>query len=438
MNDVIKQIERFFVRHRDRFPYVHAVMFVVFAILILVPPFLPVPAEGAAILDDISLMARFIVWGVWFPLVLLSVVFLGRFWCGVLCPQGALAEHIGKKGLNRPLPKWLRWEGTPVISFIAVTALGQLTGVRDYPLPTLEILGGTMLAAVLVGFLYASGRRPWCRYLCPIGPLLGIFARLGAPSFERNGAGAGRCACPTFINTANKVSSSACIECFRCVAPDGSMRLTIRRPGLEIEEIEKREPGLFEAAFLFMATGLALGAFHWQANPAYIRYKQVLGSLLLYLGVGEFMGKGGPWWIMAAYPEAGEAFNRLDVVTITTFMLICMACVACSLFTLTALSAFISGGKDGLMTRATRLGYLYAPVALISLVIGLGLPLFQSLASLGAAKGAVRMTLVILFVAGSAWSGYLAIRLNKGRGVAALPNFIGIGLVATAWHSVLF
>ena len=57
-------------------------------------------------------------------------------------------------------------------------------GVRDYPLAALELFGVTTLAAVLTGFLFARERRVWCRYLCPVGPLLGVFSRLGAISFE--------------------------------------------------------------------------------------------------------------------------------------------------------------------------------------------------------------------------------------------------------------
>lgn len=452
MNTIVRRIENFFVRNRDRFGYVHFTMFVIFAALIFIPPFLPLPAEDAAIGNNFILMARFLIWGLWFPMMLLSVVFMGRLWCGLLCPQGALAECAGKKGLNRPIPRWMRWEGMPIISFIAVTILGQLIGVRDYPLAALEVLGGTMLIAAVVGFLYTSGRRPWCRHLCPIGPLLGVFSRLGAVSFNpphpplsKGGIGGvtgdGRgCVCPTFINTANKVASSNCIECFRCVNPETShsLHLSIRHPGLEIEEIKKREPSLWEVVFLFLVTGLALGAFHWQANPIFIKYKQAVGAFLLNIGLGDFIGKSGPWWIMVNYPSAGDVFNRLDFISIATFMLFCMAGIAIILFTLTMLSASIVRGKDRIMSTVAKLGYLYAPVALVSLIIGLGLILFQSLSDLGIGKDAVRMAQGFLFAAGGLWSIYLAIRLHKGWSMAVIPNVLGIGFIALAWYKVLF
>src|SRR3990172_11468492 len=309
-------------------------MLIIFAALIFIPPFLPLPAEDATLLNNFTLLAKFLIWGLWFPLMLLSVVFFGRLWCGLLCPQGALSEYAGRRGFNKPIPRWMRWGGMSIMSFIFVTILGQLVGVRDYPLAAMEILGGTMIVAIIIGFLYTSGRRQWCRYLCPIGPLLGIFSRLGALSFDRNGGSGKGGVCPTFINTATKVASSNCIECFRCVSPDtsASLHLKIRHPGLEIEEIKNREPNIWEPIFLFLATGLALGAFHWQASRFYIQYKQALGDFLLNMGLGDFICRNGPWWLMVNYPDAGEVFIWLDFISITTFMLGSMAMTAIILF----------------------------------------------------------------------------------------------------------
>ena len=125
--------------------------------------------------------ARFLIWTLWFPLVFLSVLVTGRSWCGVLCPMGAASEWMNGIGLKRPVPAWLRWEGTPIASFLIVTILGQTVGVRDYPSAILEVFGLTLLAALAVGYFYGQGqrKRAWCRHACPIGLLLGVFSRLG-------------------------------------------------------------------------------------------------------------------------------------------------------------------------------------------------------------------------------------------------------------------
>lgn len=433
-------VEKFFVRHRHRFGYLHLAMFVVFAVLVVAPSFMPLPGDGEGVLENFSRLSNFLIWVLWFPLVLLSVIVFGRIWCGLLCPQGALSEFLGKYGRNRSVPRWMRRAWMPALSFVAVTIMGQLVGVREYPLAALEVLGGTMVAAALVGFLYAKERRAWCRYLCPMGPLLGIFARLGCVGFEKNGGTGKGCPCPTFINTQTKAASSNCIECFRCVNPgsSGTLHLKARRPGLEVEEIDKREPSLWEVLFLFAATGLALGAFHWQVSPYYISYRQWVGSLLLEHGLAWLIGSSGPWWVMVNYPASGEVFNWLDFICITTFMLGAMAGTTLVLSLLTLTSSLLHGKGADVLSGAVRLGYSYAPVALVSLVLGLGIMLFQSLKGLGLSDGAVTSLEAAFFACGALWSMYLAVRIQKTLGPAVLPNFVGIGIVALAWQQVIF
>jgi hypothetical protein len=440
MRCIAEAIEGVLAGNRQRFAYLHVFMLIAFLVLTVMPAFLPMPQEDAGITGDFTLLAKTLIWGAWFPLMLFSVIIFGRLWCGLLCPQGALSEFAGNIGLNRPIPRWMRWGGVPILSFIAVTAFGQVVGVRDYPLPALLVLGGTMVMAMTVGFVYASRHRPWCRYLCPIGPLLGVFSRLGAVSLERDGGDGRGCVCPTFINTSTKASSAECIECFRCVSDDPahSLRMKIRRPGLEIEEIRKREPSLWEVVFLFMATGLSLGAFHWQANPVYVRYRQALGGLFMDMGLDGLIGKSGPWWIMVNYREAGEVFNWLDFISIPSFMLGSMAVVALALFLLTLASALMLREDEGVTATIARLGYMYAPVAVVSLFIGLGLTLFQSMHAIGLGRAAVRSLQAALFAGGGVWSLYLAFRLQRRLTIALAPSALGIGFVLWAWRTVLF
>ncbi|HBG46544.1 MAG TPA: ferredoxin [Deltaproteobacteria bacterium] len=438
-------IEEFFTGHKRLIGYIHLAMLIMFTALILIPPFLPAPPEEATPLNNFTVFARFLFWGIWFPLVLLSTVVFGRIWCGVFCPQGALAEYANKVGINKKSPSWLRWEGTPILSFVFVTVLGQLVGVRDYPLPVVEIFGGTMLLAAVVGFIYTKRYRTWCRYLCPIGSLLGIFSRLGMVSFEENRPGSKvtgfkKAACPTFIGLAGKSTGRHCIECFKCAdhSNAGAMALAFRKPGTEIENISKSAPSIYEVIFLFGATGLALGAFHWQANPFYILFKQTIGEFLLVVGLGEFIGGSGPWWAMANYPEAGEVFNWLDFISIGSFMLLGLTVATVVLFAFTTATAFLAYGRNTTVRRVTELGYFYAPVAMISIVIGLGQMLFQAMGEMGLPPVAVKGVQTTLFAGGALWSLYLAYKVPGRLGLHLIPSAAGIGLVAWAWKMVIF
>ncbi len=436
----IERIEKFLVRNRERFGYIHFGMFILFLALFLIPPFLPAPPEDAKPWNNFVLFAKFAVWGLWFPLILASVIIFGRAWCGLFCPQGALSEFLNKRGEDRAVPKWLRWEGTPIMSFIIITVLGQLVAVRDYPKPMLLIFGGTTVIAALLGYRYTKGRRSWCRNLCPVGLLLGIFSRLGMVGIERGEKNGARVICPLYINLHTKVASRHCIECLRCVNPEtpGTLRINLRRPGKEIEEIRERRPDIYEVVFLFLATGLALGGFHWLVNPFYVKFKTVIGTLLLDMRLGEFMGKSGPWWVMVNYPERGDVFNWLDFISVASFMLSAMLIIGSILFVLTTISSllFHENGKK-VMEKVSIIGYAYAPVALLSLVLGLGAELFSLSHQVGLEESAVKGLKLVILATGAIWSLYLSYRLTSRQLLPQIPNIIGVAIVVWAWYAVI-
>jgi hypothetical protein len=445
--------EAFLARHRDRLVIVHAAMFVFFLGVVLVPLFLPDPPGNATPLTHFTTFANYAMWGLWFPLVFLSVIATGRSWCGLLCPMGAASEWANKKGLQRPIPAWLRWEGTPVASFILITILGQTVGVRDHPEAIAEVFGGTMLLAILVGFVYGRNKRAWCRHACPIGLLLGVFSRLGAIQFipKRKKVGgdayAEKGVCPTLIDIPRKEESRHCIECFRCVNPGSAGGLTLRGrvPGEEVAQIRDHHPNPAEVAFLFLGTGVVLGGFLWLVLPGFQALRQRVGEWLVS-NDQLWLLESGPWWLMSVHPERREVFLWLDFVLISGWMVAWMVGTALLLGLLTAAAAALAGrlGADGsFRQRFVELGYQYAPVAMFSLILGLGAELFAPLERFGPALPGYAKAL--LFAAGAAWSLLLGERILARQGLAAarrwpalLPGAMGTAAVGVAWWPALF
>ena len=126
--------------------------------------------------------ASFIVFGLMF----LSALFVGRLWCGWLCPAGALQE-FGQSINNRPTPggkfnwvKWFIW--LPWIALIAVMAV-QAGGYRTVD-PLYQLEGGVTIAqpywymvyyivvAVFLGLALIFGRRAGCHTLCWMAPFM--------------------------------------------------------------------------------------------------------------------------------------------------------------------------------------------------------------------------------------------------------------------------
>ena len=150
------------------------VVVAVYIALLVVPAVMPLPDGSAHLWTNLTLAAQFVFWGIWWPFVLLSMVMLGRVWCGVLCPEGALTEFASK----------LR----PRLGDSALDALGRLAlrRVRHARPSTARwsasisirrrcslVLGGSTVAAMIIGCLYGREKRVWCKYLCPVN---GVFS----------------------------------------------------------------------------------------------------------------------------------------------------------------------------------------------------------------------------------------------------------------------
>lgn len=441
------RLERALVLLRPWLPWLHALLFLFFAALLLGPVLMP----QNPLAQRFAEIGNWLIWGLWFPLVFASVLVSGRSWCGVLCPMGAASQWMNGIGLKRPVPGWLRWEGTPIVSFVLVTVLGQTVGVRDYPDALLEVFGGTLLAALLIGFLYGQGRgrRAWCRHACPIGLLLGVFSRLAVvdlvPKRQRKGGDAytERGLCPTMIDINRKTESRHCIMCMRCVHPErgGGLTLRLRPPGAEVAEIDRHHPALSEVWFLLLGTGVALGGFLWLVLPEYQALRQLIGVWAIEHGL-YWIGQPGPAWLMVIHPEARETFVWLDFLLITGWMLGIMMLFTLALGALNALSAWLAGyfgATKGFRQRFLELGYQFAPVAMVSLLLGLGGELFASLP--GQAAYWLKLSLLC---AALLWSLHLGWRIQRNHGLRAsasalalLPGLLGTCLVAAAWWPAL-
>ncbi|KAA1175956.1 4Fe-4S binding protein [Marinobacter salinexigens] len=442
-------VERLLARLRPWLPWVHVSMFVVFLAVLVVPVYLPEPSEQASSLDDGRVLANYLLWGVWFPLVFFSVVITGRSWCGFLCPMGAASELANRHGLQRVTPAWIRWPGTPIVSFIVITILGQTTGVRDHPEAALEIFGGTFALAILVGWLWGRNKRVWCRHLCPIGLLLGVFARLGAvqlsPRKWKPGLDAltEKTICPTYIDLPRKRAARHCIECLRCILPGhrAGLAVSFRRPGRELEMIRHHLPDGWEVLFIFLGAGVALGGFLWLVMPFYDSWRQSVGTW--FIDQGQYwIGEPGPDWLMSVHPERREIFRWLDFFMISGTMVSVMVLCAIALGLASLGSAALARhfGSECRLLRATiQLGYSQAPVALMALMIGLATELFTPFIGLGMTVAQVSNVKSLMILAGLLWSLWLAwqilngLGVRRGRALAMVPTALGSASMAAAW-----
>jgi polyferredoxin len=423
----------------------------VYVVLVAVPAFLPLPPEDAHGYDNLVVAAQWLFWGLWWPLVIASMLVLGRTWCGVFCPEGTLTEAASRHGLGLGVPRWLRWGGWPFVAFALTTVFGQLVSVYQYATATLLVLGGSTLAAVAVGFVYGKGKRVWCRHLCPVNGVFAVLARLSPLHFRVDpnawSASAGRVRahpvnCAPMVRIRRMTGPSECHMCARCSGLHGAVALAARPPGHEVARLDPADARAWDAALIvFGMIGLAIGAFEWSATPWFVDLRTALASRVLDHGPAWLLADNAPWWLLTHYPDAHDVFTWLDGALIVGWI-VGTAVVLGGFITVSL--ALASLPIRGIRHRAYALSYALTPLAGIGLFVGL------SALTVGLAKGeglhvhALPMLRCALLGLGAAWSlrlGYaqLRSRTTGSRVVFAFAAFaLGVAGVLVAWYPFIF
>lgn len=177
-------------------------------------------------------------------LVLILTLLLGPVFCGWVCPLGSAQEWIGKLGrkifkkrynqfVPRKLDRVLRYFRFLVLAAVVYVTARSATLLfanvdpynalfsfwsEEVALPAVIILILTLLGSLFI-------ERPWCKYACPYGALLGLFNKFRIFKIKRvpeTCISCNKCthACPMNIDVARQetVTDLQCISCYECTS----------------------------------------------------------------------------------------------------------------------------------------------------------------------------------------------------------------------------
>ena len=112
---------------------------------------------------------------------LIFALFFGRVFCSAVCPHGALQDLMLIKPIK--LPSWLE-QALRLIPYIylglamifAATGSGYIICQYDPFVPIFRLSGSALMLSCGIGLLVLGlfVGRPYCRFLCPYGVLLGL------------------------------------------------------------------------------------------------------------------------------------------------------------------------------------------------------------------------------------------------------------------------
>ncbi len=425
-----------------------------YAVLVAVPAFLPMPTRAAHLWNNLTLFAQFCFWGVWWPFVLLSMVVVGRSWCGLFCPEGALTERVSRHGLGLAVPRWIRWRGWPFVAFALTTIYGQMTSIYQYPKPVLLILGGSTGGAMLVGYLYGRDKRVWCRYLCPVNGVFGLLAKLAPIHFRVDQAAwqrsRGSAKTSLRVNCAPLVAlpvmkgGADCHMCGRCSQFRGAIALAARSPNEEVVRVAGLDPKPWETVLIvFGLMGVAAGAFHWSASPWYYAARTWAATWLIDHGATALLSIQPPWWMLTDYPDNNDALTLFDGALLVGYILATAVVIG------GAVCACLAGAAGMLRLRAKAFHHLaqcLIPMAGCGVFLGLFAITLSMLKadglSFGVAVGWLRAAMLAgawTWVVALAWTvagGYAASRGQRLVATGGVALAAGIG--AASWVLLFF
>lgn len=226
-------------------------------------------------------VALTVFWAWWWPLVLLSFPFVGRLWCAV-CPfmiYGEVTQAISQRLFPGQLKRWPRqaaerWGGWFLFALFALILIWE----EVWNLEDTAYLSACLLLLITAGAMIFSAlfeRRFWCRYLCPIGGMNGLFAKLAMTELRAQqgicsaecttyqcykggpakGEGQDTNGCPLYSHPAQLEDNRDCVLCMTCLkaCPHRSVEVNLRPPGIELWTTH--QPRAYEVALMFLLLG---------------------------------------------------------------------------------------------------------------------------------------------------------------------------------------
>lgn len=220
-------------------------------------------------------------WDWWWLGSCLVFPFLGRIWCA-FCPfmiYGELVQKLSLKWWPRQLRSWPRQEAERVGGWFLFGLFALILLWEElWNLENTAYLSGCLLLLITAGAVIFSllfERRFWCRYLCPIGGMNGLFAKLSMTELRaqqgicsascttyqcykggpQKGEGQETNGCPIYSHPAQLQDNKDCVLCMTCLkaCPHRSVEFNLRPPGIELWTTHK--PSYAEVALLFLLLG---------------------------------------------------------------------------------------------------------------------------------------------------------------------------------------
>jgi polyferredoxin len=301
-----------------------------------------------------------LIWTVWWAGVIFTFVLVGRVWC-FMCPLGAVSEWLSNAvNATKKLPPRMRNVWLANLLFIILTWLDITLGVVSIPVLTGVLFVAITVIAIVTSLIYE--RRTFCRYLCPIGGIIGIYSLFSAVELRSKdcsvckshnkkecyvGGDKGR-GCPMFELVQTMDSNNACNFCGECIKSCSRNNISLRfRPFFKDAWTTSRY-SLDEAALAIVLVGVSIFVTGDMLEP----WEEWMAAAKA-LVPAELLG--------IEYDYTIEVVAKSFLYVLFSLIIIPGALLLASVF-----SNKLSGqaNHNGLVKTFTTFGYMFIPIGL--------------------------------------------------------------------------
>jgi polyferredoxin len=304
-------------------------------------------------------VATLLMWTIWWAAIIFTFVLVGRVWC-MMCPFGALQDWLGGLvSMNRDFPRPLRNTYLSSVIFFGLTWWDSYSGIVNKPALTAYLLLGFFAVAAGMAVIYKG--RSFCRYVCPIGGLIGIYSMF-SPVELRNkcmevcrdhkvkecikGTDKTR-GCPMFVTPMTLDRNNYCNLCSECIKSCSQDNIVIRFRSFA-KDLWVSARGYMDEAYLAMVVlGVSVVVTGEMVEPWH-KWMDVVGKLIPFQPLG-----------LSSHAEA-EKITFLVVMTAGSLLAPMLLLLAAALI----VRKLAGTESPSLKETVVRFAYMFIPVGL--------------------------------------------------------------------------
>ncbi len=246
------------------------------------------------------------IWVIWWSLLLISLALVGRVWC-FMCPFGAIGDLAQRQtfykkvddtfSLKRKFPARFRNLSMAAMLFLIITWADFQFNLVNIPLLTAYFIVALLGLVVIISIIFE--RRSFCRYVCPITGLIGLYSmfapiELRAKDKETCKACTEKYCisgnekgypCPVFEYPGTMEKNTHCVLCTECVKTCHRNNISFNLRSFAGDFLNLTKTRMDESLFILMLLGVTIFQTLIMIRP----WAVFTRDLMIYTGAGYDM-----------------------------------------------------------------------------------------------------------------------------------------------------